>query len=244
MNHQRRKVRLAFTLIELLVVIAIIAILASLLLPSLARAKAAGLSAACKGNLRQLGIGLKLYTEEGQTFPVWFDKIYWDARLLPSLGNNRQVFICPGAQPRPVWTNNPSEPVQNPCYCYNASGTGMPGKTAPSLGLDGGVSTFRLYVKENQLRVPSDMVSIADSKASLFSSQSGDGDADDPVTVSPANLPSELAPARHNQGANVVFCDGHVEFAKLAMWLKKTDTARRRWNNDNQPHQETWVYDP
>ena len=46
----------AFTLVELLIVIAIIALLAALLLPTLARGKAAAKSAACKSNLRQLGV--------------------------------------------------------------------------------------------------------------------------------------------------------------------------------------------
>jgi len=55
----------------------------------------------------------------------------------------------------------------------------------------------------------------------------------------PINLLAELAP-RHNHGENVVFCEGHVEYARHTVWLKKTDPARRRWNNDHQPHPETW----
>ena len=63
--------RRAFTLIELLVVIAIIAILAGLLLPTLAKAKSRGQRVACISNLKQIALGFRMWADDNSSLYPW-----------------------------------------------------------------------------------------------------------------------------------------------------------------------------
>jgi prepilin-type N-terminal cleavage/methylation domain-containing protein len=111
--------REAFTLIELLVVIGIIGILASLLLPSLAKGKQQGYKALCLSNLRQLGISIRLYQDDNRShFPTkWVADT--DAGGRPKLKNARFALggPDPGHSPCLDYTYFPRARVR-PLYDY------------------------------------------------------------------------------------------------------------------------------
>jgi prepilin-type N-terminal cleavage/methylation domain-containing protein/prepilin-type processing-associated H-X9-DG protein len=241
-GEQRRSGSIGFTLIELLVVIAIIAILAALLLPVLSRARAAAICAACKSNLHQIGVGLGLYLIQYQKYPLWQGSASplgakgltnWDGTLLLFAGGNRGIFTCGARKPVLQWTNLVD---WNPCYGYNALGTRDNLDVTPGgsiLGLSGGRGNPPL--SENRVLAPADMMAIGDLPEIAPGLTANDGDI-----TGAFDDPYDYIAARHSRGGNVVFCDAHVEFGKQTNWMRAVSSARMRWNNDHQPHPETW----
>ena len=200
-----------FTLIELLVVIAIIAILASLLLPALGRAKGQAWTISCMSNLKQIGVAVYGYAQDNEdALPRSSEQgNSWVASLQPFAGATN-IYRCPkdGNRNRP--------------YSYALNDFLLP---LPILGVTN-------YSKISSVPSPSDtalMLECADNYVS--SDHFHFAGEDDPFDYTPVSFKAQVAVFRHLGSANYLFVDCHVEKLSELSANKQVTTPGSRFLN-------------
>ena len=208
-------------MIELLVVIAIIAIIAAMLLPTLAKAKEAGRKANCLSNLHQMGLGLLMYAEDSGGIiprgnePLWFQVLSSNLGMRTTNEFKKvRIYTCP------------SYPDKRQLICYVDNAWQFSNPT-DQIG-------FELNGMSKIIRIqrPTDTVYLADNESGswrpIISDLTTIGSDELNDVWNPTHLPyapggkvlnsdRRVALARHKDGSSLLFFDGHATWKKASL---------------------------
>ena len=198
----------------------------------------------------------------------WETRLGWMEQLYPyyPLNWTNRAWHCPtyiaNNGMAVFWATNTGEPTSGAIwwtsYAYNGNGIlGNAWPDAPEavqllrgkFGLGG---RPRWVAREPEVTHPSQMYAVADARSPLRDSGPGWFPIEPPrATLGvphmnpwlkpwPWNRQLKEATPPHEQGYNMLFCDGHVALVKRSDYLFPPRTAHH-WNRDNQPHEEAWA---
>lgn len=213
---ERSKGWMGFTLIELLVVVAIIAILASMLLPALSRARENGKSAKCIGNLKQWGLVMRAFSDDNKGYlcpaKLPLDKVNWKGNSIVNdwwwmglvnhgylKGYIADYTTFPGSGIARCPSATTSASTNYPNYGLNAF-TGVPSGTLASAGYP------TVWQKETAIKKPSETILMGDNFNVGYLCYKG--------------IPSWSLTFAHSgeTKANALLADGHVAGKDRKSW--------------------------
>lgn len=236
--------RHGFTLIELLVVISIISLLVAILLPALAKAREVAKTLQCAAQVRSVGMAMNMYSIDYKGhYPAQFMPgnlssqrpgfSFWWQLALQYAGDNKKMLQCPMVDEYDTfWPINWDSTWFETAYGLNYTGWSWKNSSPSSwtLGEPGagfgyiiqspanpGVNHRGGVVNDAEIRSPSSFIMAGDTNRSINTStilaQYTFGSLGAP-RANGAQFPTEQIPDLHNDGANIVFVDGHATLMK------------------------------
>jgi len=183
-----------FTLIELLVVIAIIAILAAILFPVFARAREKARQTSCLSNIKELGLAMIMYTDDYDETTVSHNcgGLLWPQLLYPYL-KNIEVYNCPSDKGNRLGVNTDGTPAYDSRLGY---------------GINYNMSWYyNGHRKRGEIVEPVSKVVFGDGTYYVLYRYYY-------YTLGGSSYYDDIA-ARHNEGLNITFMDGHAKWHRL-----------------------------